>query len=505
MTRLFCTSCGASIGVARQCGACGAPNEFVDFGDPPPVFQFQDVPPNHFPTSPFPPSSNAGALATVPEGRSSDARRPPRTRTGPRTTRRTDPDDTSPPTRSPRSPSEHVDAGAGAPASSGAARRRGDGRSGADGESPLSGGATPDDAHAPTDGAAEAVPGETTSILDERAGPENREDVDKTLLLDEIEADPVVATLERLSRPGEGTIFELRVGVTTLGASGTTIEFDRKIDLAISRRHARVEISETPRGLQASVSDLGSSNGTFVDKKRVRAPSIVADGSILTLGNIDFRFRYSEPAESKDEPRRTVVLEPSVRGWEALNRRSARGARRLANEPVAALERVQPPDSGKLFPLARGTTTIGTEDADISFDPDIDDATSRKHAKIDIERIAGEWKHWVIDLYSSNGTYVDGELIKAGTRAAIHDGAILRLGRLELRFHADPSVLDADSRGVHGAKRGSVEGSFELEPWRASPPRPKRDADATPPDEDEDADEPPAEDGPRKPRPRPIY
>ncbi len=54
---------------------------------------------------------------------------------------------------------------------------------------------------------------------------------------------------------------------------------------------------------------------------------------------------------------------------------------------------------------------------------------SRKHAQIELEDDV--W--YVRDLGSRNGVFVDGERTQ---RAALHDGAVFRLGEVELRFRA---------------------------------------------------------------------
>jgi DNA-binding winged helix-turn-helix (wHTH) protein len=59
----------------------------------------------------------------------------------------------------------------------------------------------------------------------------------------------------------------------------------------ISRRHARVSVEADG----ATVEDLGSKNGTFVNDTRVTAPVRVADGDTLRVGDLVFTFRLSRP------------------------------------------------------------------------------------------------------------------------------------------------------------------------------------------------------------------
>lgn len=64
----------------------------------------------------------------------------------------------------------------------------------------------------------------------------------------------------------------------------------------VSRRHARITIDA--RG--AVVEDLGSKNGTFVDDRRVTAPTTIVDGSQVRIGSLLFTFRLPRPASSTE-------------------------------------------------------------------------------------------------------------------------------------------------------------------------------------------------------------
>ena len=73
--------------------------------------------------------------------------------------------------------------------------------------------------------------------------------------------------------------------VTVLGR-GTDVSI-RLEDPGVSRRHAEIHLLPTPE-----IIDLGSTNGTVVDGRRVtRGP--LADGSVIRLGNTDLTFRSS--------------------------------------------------------------------------------------------------------------------------------------------------------------------------------------------------------------------
>jgi DNA-binding winged helix-turn-helix (wHTH) protein len=68
----------------------------------------------------------------------------------------------------------------------------------------------------------------------------------------------------------------------------------------VSRRHARIRV----RGQMATIEDLGSTNGTFVDDAAVTAGQELADGQKIQFGPLEVRFRLYSP---------TVRTEKTVR------------------------------------------------------------------------------------------------------------------------------------------------------------------------------------------------
>jgi len=63
----------------------------------------------------------------------------------------------------------------------------------------------------------------------------------------------------------------------------------------VSRRHAA--ITRDPRTGSFSIDDLGSTNGTFVAGKRVRAPVTLADGQPLHMGEAILTFHAPAPVD----------------------------------------------------------------------------------------------------------------------------------------------------------------------------------------------------------------
>ncbi|GMT96284.1 hypothetical protein KH5H1_04030 [Corallococcus caeni] len=87
--------------------------------------------------------------------------------------------------------------------------------------------------------------------------------------------------------PGAGQLVPLHQGSITLGRSSTS---DLRLQHAsISRRHAQL----TRRGNAFTVRDLGSQNGTFVNRLRIKGEVEIRPGDELSLGNATLRLRGS--------------------------------------------------------------------------------------------------------------------------------------------------------------------------------------------------------------------
>jgi pSer/pThr/pTyr-binding forkhead associated (FHA) protein len=82
---------------------------------------------------------------------------------------------------------------------------------------------------------------------------------------------------------------------------------------------------------------------------------------------------------------------------------------------------------GTAFEAGPVPTTIGRSDDNVVV-LDGDDYASGHHARVE----SGLDGTWVIDLGSTNGTYVNGEQIAGRTR--LHEGDLLQVGDTELRL-----------------------------------------------------------------------
>ncbi|MEQ1760245.1 MAG: SpoIIE family protein phosphatase [Vicinamibacterales bacterium] len=91
-----------------------------------------------------------------------------------------------------------------------------------------------------------------------------------------------------------------------LGVEPLTIGRDARqalvlADADVSRLHARISLT----GTDASVEDLNSTNGTFLDGKRLTSPATLTDGSVLRLGSHVFRYER----RSRRDVERTIGLD----------------------------------------------------------------------------------------------------------------------------------------------------------------------------------------------------
>jgi len=59
----------------------------------------------------------------------------------------------------------------------------------------------------------------------------------------------------------------------------------------VSRRHARIRLESAGASTAAVLEDLDSTNGTFLDDKRVSKPMTLADGQLIRIGEATLTFR----------------------------------------------------------------------------------------------------------------------------------------------------------------------------------------------------------------------
>lgn len=96
-----------------------------------------------------------------------------------------------------------------------------------------------------------------------------------------------MAILTLKSGPEPGRVIELKPGVNRIGRAP---ENDFQVnDPSISTAHCEIQVAD----IAVSVKDLGSTNGTFINQRRI-AKGILHNGDMLTLGGVEFETRLPE-------------------------------------------------------------------------------------------------------------------------------------------------------------------------------------------------------------------
>jgi pSer/pThr/pTyr-binding forkhead associated (FHA) protein len=207
--------------------------------------------------------------------------------------------------------------------------------------------------------------------------------------------------------------------------TGTSLVFGREAgcDVVVagkdvSRRHA--EIVHTPRGYLVVDS---STNGTFVNEEQVQGQRLLARTDVIRIGEEQFRF-YAEagPLSASSAPPGVSPeqLKLTMHGMEAAAPARPAGAV-FASFLVRSGGLV-----GRRLPVKTPVVNLGRADYNDIMLPDPSVSTS--HAKL--QRREGVWV--LVDLDSTNGTFVDGERVKG--EAPLGPGAMVRLGDVQLLF-----------------------------------------------------------------------
>src|SRR6266571_1039172 len=238
----------------------------------------------------------------------------------------------------------------------------------------------------------------------------------------------------------------------------------------VSRRHA--EIVQTPKGYLLVDS---STNGTFVNEEQVQGQRLLARADVIRLGEEQFRF-YADvaaPAPPSARPGTPAVppaagdrLRHTVHGLEAAtpSRVSQGGA--LANFLVrsGALK-------GQRLQVKTPVANIGRAEYNDLVIPD--PSVSTTHGKL--QRREGIWV--LVDLESTNGSFVDGERIKGD--APLAPGALVRLGDVQLVFEPTDDALGVAKGGgtqVLKTPHSLAPAPAPAAPPAARPPAPPRTA-----------------------------
>ncbi len=233
----------------------------------------------------------------------------------------------------------------------------------------------------------------------------------------------------------------------------------------VSRRHA--EIVQTPKGYLLVDT---STNGTFVNEERVEGQRILARTDVIRLGDEQFRF-YADaaPATAAPPPPPGPAASPPQAAPPAPSPGAqpvggsgqaapAPGAGDRLRHTVHGLEAYVPPSprsatggslasflvrsgglAGQRLSVKTPVVNIGRADYNDLVVPDPSVSTS--HAKL--QRREGVWV--LVDLDSTNGTFVDGERVKG--EAPLAPGATVTFGDVQLVFEPSDDALSIAKGG----------------------------------------------------------
>jgi EmrB/QacA subfamily drug resistance transporter len=177
----------------------------------------------------------------------------------------------------------------------------------------------------------------------------------------------------------------------------------------LSRHHARIRLSNGTPMLE----DLDSTNGTFLNGKRIETPQPLKAGDRIGIGDNTLEFA---PA---------VELAP-VPDLQTTGQRKIEPPTFAPPGTDGELRIVSGPGAGTTAPVRAGSATIGREpECDLQV---LDSEVSRRHAKVTIH----DGVATIDDLHSGNGTYVNDERIIGSYRLAPGDTIEIGEATIEL-------------------------------------------------------------------------
>src|SRR5438552_18373884 len=207
----------------------------------------------------------------------------------------------------------------------------------------------------------------------------------------------------------------------------------------VSRRHA--EIVQSPKGYLLVDS---RTNGSFGNEERVQGQRILARADVVRIGEENFRFYADlapasppapgppsssgpQPGPATNAPQAASPHPPSSNPPLPAGARSSGPAGRPSQAgPLANLLVKGGALKGQRFQIRTPVVNIGRADYNDIVLPD--GSVSSAHAKL--QRREGIWV--LVDLESTNGTFVDGERVQGDM--AIAPGATVRFGDAQLAF-----------------------------------------------------------------------
>jgi len=238
----------------------------------------------------------------------------------------------------------------------------------------------------------------------------------------------------------------------------------------------------TPKGYMVVDS---STNGTFVNDEKIEGQRLLLRADVIKIGDEQFRF-YADAAPAAQTPPEGPAANPPQAAPPPPPPPSGAG-QRLQNTSFGMAAVPRPTGSGGPAPAALGNflfrsgplkgqryqiktpvLNIGRAEYNDLVVPD--GSVSTSHAKL--QRREGVWM--LIDLESTNGTFVDGERITGETPLA--PGAMVRFGDVQVVFEPTDDALGTTKGGgtkvIEAFKPPAAAVSTAPPPSKTPPPAP---------------------------------
>ncbi len=236
---------------------------------------------------------------------------------------------------------------------------------------------------------------------------------------------PEASQIGKLITPDGTREFPLRAGSNSVGRENADILLTHN---TVSRRHATIEVEDG----RVFVKDAGSTNGTYVDGKKLAPDDNVElkDGSEVVFGS--FILQYQAPAEAEDtcspggdgqekdhETPLDVEEAPSPEG------ESQEEGEDRSDSEESVVGWLAARDGSCKLDIRRGVNTVGRRAADNDIDIP-DPYCSGRHADLIVE----DGRFTITDIGSTNGTLVNGVRLEANVPRELAAGDEITLGQM---------------------------------------------------------------------------
>jgi len=211
--------------------------------------------------------------------------------------------------------------------------------------------------------------------------------------------------------------YEVDKEATIIGRSeNANIRLDHR---AVSARHARI----IRVGSKCIIEDLGSTNGTFINGRKM-PKHLLQHGEIVQIGNYMLRFVNSEQA-LKRKPAPEIDTDKTMVMQAPMN--SQQRSKTEEKMPLAAIQMLSGPLTGKSYELVNSLTNIGKGD---QCRIKVKGFTVGKQAAVITRRHTG---YQITRLEGLSKTRVNGVAL-GEQQQLLEDGDIIELGDVKMQF-----------------------------------------------------------------------